>query len=315
MLLRLYPGLISAALRKGHAGAIMLWTLARATDPSGSGMVGESEMKAAGLAVWSSSKYRRYRRDALEMGLVFYQTTNTGRRLLRLAGLLSACQTLGVQDPGHAPVLAQPTCLRTATQFRAACFVAFHTAGRGRSASNPISRNTLKELTGVGKKTQRVYEVRNNKRRDGQVKATASFLLTGLRADELQMARDFIHPGCFLYGNEVARPLPNTYQSSCQVAAGSRLRKVRKQLKHNLVETSGAGGCGRVFYDKTDAEKLEKQARQPDRPGQPSALSVEKVAIIKEKKSYRGRNVYRTIGTPTAKTGTKSKALNPLLYE
>lgn len=284
MELRLYPGFVSVAIRKKHAGGLALWVLARALDTTGTGAVKESDLRQAALEVWEPGKWYRCKQEAIGLGLL--TPWKDGR--LGLTGLHKVCIKLKVDDPGYNPVIVKISAIKTAATFKAACFAAFHAAGRGRNKANPISRATLTELTesdervGLGRKTQSVYEARNNARRDGQTKANANFALTGIPAKHLAAARELVHPACYLWGGEVVRPLPNSYSSTLKLASGSRLRKVRRKLGSTLVHRCGAGKVNRVFYD--NAQEADKALRSPEAPA---------AALVFKKRSYKGLGVYQ----------------------
>lgn len=270
----------------------MLWTLCREVDVMGTGYLPEAVVREEALKLWTPEKYYRYRREARDLGLVTPWGKEGNRKhedRLSWLGLRSACISFNVM-PGNQVVLASASCLTSVAKFKAASFCAFQAA---RNSENPISRETLKELTTVGRKTQSVYEQRNNARRDGQVKAKPSFMLTGYSADHLRAAREEIHPSCFLWGGEVVRPLPNTYTSTIRTASSSRLRKVRKQLR-NLVIECGAGKCGRLFYDEAGAGDAVK-AVNSETTGQPAAMSPSRKALVKIGNSHSGHNIYKLL--------------------
>lgn len=293
MELRLYPNLVTAATQRGNAGAIMFWTFCKGVDAGGQGFLPEETVKEAALRIWTPEKYYRYRREARDLGLVTpWGKENNKKHEDRLSwlGLKAACLKFDVM-PGDQVILADSSCLTSVARFKAALFCAYQTA---RNSDNPISRSTLKELTTIGRKTQAVYEKRNNERKDGEVKAKPSFMLTGYSADHLRAAREEVHPACFVWGGEVVRPLPNTYTSTIRIASNSRLRKVKKSLR-NLVNESGAGQCERLFFDGTEEEEAAKMVNKVENAGQPSGFTRARKALVKVQTSHKGCNVYKLI--------------------
>jgi hypothetical protein len=286
---RLYPGLVSIATRKGHAAPLAVWHLARALDLAGAGRVELEDLRAEGMKLWSRSKTYSAIREAARLGMVaLVNRRSDGARVVALRGLEYVARLFNVSDVGARPVLARVSALRTAGTFKAAVFSAFH-AGRKGATTRPISRETLQTLTGIGRRTQSRYEARNNGRRNGQVKRRANFAVLG-PWQALEAAREDVHGACYLYGGAAVRPLPNSYRSTAELASGSRLRKINRALGDP--GGSGAGKHTRVYFD--DAESARKAANREQQQGRPTALQP---AIFqrfyKDRLAYGGAGVWR----------------------
>ena len=247
----IFPGLVSVATRRGHAAPLAAWHLARAMDEPGAGRVMLDDLRAAGMKLWSRSKCYSAIREAARLGLVdLVARRSDGARVVRLRSLARVAEIFNIADVGARPVLARVSALKTAGTFRAAVFCAVH-AGRQGDTARPISRATLQDLTGIGRRTQTRYERRNNDRRNGQVYRRPNFAVLGYGPDALRAIRDTTYPGAYLYGGAVVRPLPNSYSSTLTVASGSKLRKVNRTLMGGLV-VGGAGQHTRAVLPRCE---------------------------------------------------------------
>lgn len=264
--IRLYSGFSSSAKRKGYSGALALWTLARAIDAQGSGRITAAELRQAAIDElgWSRAKFQRGYRDALSSGLITKQRTH-----LYLTGLVRTAQLLQIDSLGHLFVDVPAKVLKSSQTFRAALWAAFHT-GRPtqprKKLSAPISRATLTELSGVGRKTQARYERRHNASRVGQIKKQTNYqILHGLKESDLRGARENIHPACFMYYGQVAKPMPNSYKSLVQSGRG-RLKKANRALRSLVCIGAGANAKVRKLYYASANEWLETVKREQTKP-------------------------------------------------
>jgi hypothetical protein len=269
---RLHPGLVTAAIQRGVATPLALWLLARCLDRDGVGRVPLDELKREALLIWSRSKVYGAIRDGERLGLVKRVTRlRDGQNLLEVRSVLKVARLFGINDLGRSVVLVRPSALRTAATLKAVMFCAFQAARSG-STGQPISRETLCELTGVPRRTQPVYEQRNNARRDGQVQPQRNFAVIGLSPEALRGAREHVHGGCFLWGAAVVCPLPNAYSTSLSLGSGSRLRKVNRALKCGLLGNGGGHRMDRVFFSDAKAARRTAQREARQEQGTPTAL-------------------------------------------
>jgi hypothetical protein len=289
---RLYPGLVTVAARKGHAAPLAVWHLARALDSLGAGRVLLEDLRAEGMRLWSRSKTYGAIREAERLGLVaIVARRSDGARLVALRSLAHVARLFNVIDLGARPVEARVTALRTAATFKAAVFSAFH-AGRKGDTSRPISRETLQTLTGIGRRTQARYEARNNSRRNGQVKRRANFAVIGHGPEALAGARENVHGGAYLFGGRVVRPLPNSYSTTAKPLSGSKLRKVNRTLKGGLVSNGAGQHKARVFFP--DEVTARKAANREQEQGKPTGLQpAVSQRFYRDRTAYHGAGVWR----------------------
>lgn len=115
--------------------------------------------------------------------------------------------------------------------------------------SKPISRRCLSDLFAINRRTQARYEKRHNKNRAGKLKRRINFqILHGLYSRHLRGARENIHSACFMWGDKVAKPLPNSYQSGLKTSRG-RLKKANRSLRSLVCIGAGASVPEpKVFY-------------------------------------------------------------------
>lgn len=289
---RLYSGFNATAKCKGHSGALAYWLLSRALDKQGAGRVTAAEVKQAAMGElgWSLSKHRRAYNDALKLGLIMQ-----GRNYIYLTGLVRTAKILNIETLGHSFVeLPAAKVLKTSMALRSALWAAFHT-GRPtqprKKFSAPIARETLKELSSVGRKTQVRYEKRHNAARVGQVKKQTNYqILHGLQHKDLQAAREFVHPACFMYYGQVAKPLPNSYQSQLKSGRG-RLKKANRSLRSLVCIGAGANAKVRkVFYTSAE-EWLETVRREQTKPKNRARL-LPLSALVGYKVSFGGARLW-----------------------
>ncbi len=172
-LVRVYPDLALAILRRKKAAPGRVWLLLRGHDAQGRGRVPARE--AARLLAGDDSPLRVCGRRQLANLLaagdgLFWDRApgRSGEEQLWLRGVARVAAALGVERLGGSPV-AVPLAALTGTigHFRAHLYASFHSGrqrpdrrtGRPR-ARGPISRSTLCKLSGVTSNSQRNYERR-----------------------------------------------------------------------------------------------------------------------------------------------------------
>jgi len=171
-LVRVFPDIALAILRRKKAAPGRVWLLLRHADAGGRGRIALDD--AARLLTRDDSRLRicgrRQFNNLLAAGDgLFWQrdTDRHGRQWLRLASAARAAAALGVERLTVRPV-AVPLASLTGTigQARAHLYAAFH-SGRTRTdllghkrARGPIARETLCKLSGASANSQRNYERR-----------------------------------------------------------------------------------------------------------------------------------------------------------
>ena len=251
-IVRAYPSLLTAMLRQERAAIGRIWLLCRALDQEGQGWLRIDVLRqklADKTSNWHIVGWRRLR-QLLQAGKgVFWERDEFGRIWLYSAARVA--QNLNVSRLAGNPVeLPIAELLEGIHSTKAVFYAAFHT---GRKTSNPISRATLRELTGSAEATQRTYEASSN------ITAHANYCISGIRSTtENVQAEAFKRAAVFTVTDrktgqqQIAWPLPNNYKTTLQTACRGRQRKINRQLKlsSDLV-IQGRGGTdedfGRIF--------------------------------------------------------------------
>lgn len=159
----LHPDLAIAVLQQECAAPGRVWLLLRALDAEGCGWVPVA--RARELLTGSRSPLRicgwRQMRNLLSQGDGIFWQRDDHRDASARIWLRAPCKvaaTLGVQHFRTNPVKARIAVLMEGIgAVRAHFFTSFHS---GRDSEKPIARETLTELTGVPRRSQRVYEVK-----------------------------------------------------------------------------------------------------------------------------------------------------------
>jgi hypothetical protein len=256
--LKTYPELFDAASREGRDREYRLWLLARFLDPEGSGRVSIAHLQE--LA--NRERMRGLSRSSVcrllqaGEGTFWHVYEDQGQRYVRLQGLASVCVALDVEKLRSNPVYIELRYARSLKAFRAACFYARFA---GDKPSNPISRQTLEDLSGVKTRTQRSYARALGDRLDvNQNAATTSREWT--RGDDVPEG----HFVDYVDGDtRVLRRLPNSYQAGFLVAARGMMRHVNRRLRGNSARTEGAEerSCKRLFYRSQKASNRRMQRK------------------------------------------------------
>lgn len=246
------------AMRRHKDRLYRLWTFARAlNEPHGSGIVALDDIQAqATKRSYKGFSPGTLRRLIREGEGVFWRTfRKDGRRFLELRGLYQVCQALGVRKLKRSPVYLKPRHLKTTLAFRAACYAARFA---GDEFSNPISRKTLKRITGRSGNAQLRYERAMGKRIDKRYNAAMGGSWNN---------GDEVPEGHFvaLVGGETVtlRRLPNSYRAQFDIAPRGIIRNVNRRLSGgNRLRPSGGRpqSQDRLFYDETKAAQRRAQA-------------------------------------------------------
>ena len=263
---KLYPDIGLAMLRRELTAPGRLWLLLRLLDREGSGklrivviektitnqgsphrLCGQRQLRnllkgGEGL-FWERDREWIWLRSAAKVAYGLGVTRLTGRPVaLPLSGLLG-----GIGD------------------FRAHLYAAFH-SGRikpnGRTQAMPIARQTLRDLSGAGRASQRAYEQRTG------VQAQTNYAVGEAAVPHLQEKRA-CQQGTALFtlkdsDGQQGRPgqsylawqLPNSYDGRHLQRPKGRQRRINRELKDlvmkgmpgNVERGAETTRCGRVFF-------------------------------------------------------------------
>lgn len=291
--LKTYPDLFDAASRAGCTRAYRLWLVLRFIDLDGSGRVAVADLQllanAENMRGLSPSSISRL----LRMGEgTFWTVYHDGEeRYVKLRGLANVCVALDVDKLRADPVYIGLRYARSLKAFRAACLYARFAGGE---PSNPISRKTIADLTGVSSSTQRAYaralgdrlDVRQNAATTRQPEEELSDDDDDQhdheeRADSVQNRvtragkwepgdelpdEDDENPGSlfvdYVDGElRVLRRLPNSYQAGFLAAPRGMMRHVNQRLRGQASRTGGEADRSekRLFYRSQKAAHRRMQ--------------------------------------------------------
>lgn len=262
-----YPSLGLGMLRQGRTAPGRLWLLLRYLDQRGSGSL-RIDIVAQRLTKHTSSLYlcgKRQLRNLLKDGEGVYWLRTKERIWLRSVAKV-AC-ALGVERLTGRPVaLPLHALLDGIGTFRAHLYTAFH-SGRSKDTphgeqAQPIARQTMARLSGVGRSSQRVYE------QQAGIQIQANFAVGELATKENGQNRAWVQgPSLFAlkdyHGRQgkkgktyLAWQLPNSYWGRHQQRPKGRQKRINRELQDlvmkgmpgNSERTAGAQQLAKVYY-------------------------------------------------------------------
>ncbi len=242
-ILRVHPALLTAILNHEQVAVGRIWLLARHLDRQGRGWLSIDDLrqhltdKNAPLRVCG---WRRLRQLLKEGEGVFWQRDAHHRLWLRSTVKLTLA--LDLERLAGTPVALPLTdLLQSIGHVRAAFYASFH-AGRNHQ---PISRQTLTDMTGVPERTQRAYDTRLH------IDRVSNFSLTPITTDEKE---SYWKNGraLFKFEDKLGRQgpagqtywgqrLPNSYHAPYLQLDHNGTKSVNRQLKHDLAKNGTQG--------------------------------------------------------------------------
>ena len=234
--LKIYPALAAAAMRCHWAAALAMWTLARALDPAGRGLVADTALTTTAATLGLSRRQvRRWLAQAQRVGLLTpCPLQRTPHLVWRISGLARVARWAELPCLSGRPVWLPASVLRGCQRWRAWLWAAWLT-GQQRDRA-PMARATMAHCTGIPASTQRVYE------RATGVAVTRHYAVSDEHATPAHIAgmRAEGHAGAFgLICKQrrgrpravVVWPLPNTYATPLVLARRGHTRRVNRQLR------------------------------------------------------------------------------------
>lgn len=245
---KLYPDIGVGMLRQEQAAAGRIWLLARYLDREGRGWLRIANLRHTLTHKKSALRTCGWRqlRNLLRQGEGIFWARDKDRVWLRSAAKVAAA--LGVSGltgrPVAVPVQALTESIGT---VRAHLYAGFHSGREREERYKPIARDTLAQLTGVGRRSQIIYEqeagidvqhnfavgepvtaeaaVQERAWRNGQ----ATFVLYDDKGQQGRPGREY-----------VAWQLPNTYGGCHQRCRKGKQQQINRELA-GLVEKGGPG--------------------------------------------------------------------------
>lgn len=262
---KLYPDIGLGMLRQELAAPGRLWLVLRYLDREGRGFLRIDNLRAQLTNKTSSLRLcgRRQLRNLLKDGAgVFWTRDKTGiwlRSATRVAAALQVEQLTG--RPVALPVAA---ILEGVGTFRAHLYAAFH-SGRLKETPDgrrvmPIARDTMVQLSGVGRSSQRVYEDRVG------IAVQANFAVGEVTTKEkwekrawqqgraLFELKDYLGQQGRKGKTYLAWQLPNSYRGQHRHRPRGRQKRINRELKDLVMK--GMPGNGEGMSETQKPEKV-----------------------------------------------------------
>lgn len=249
--IKLYPDLALGMMRQEQAAAGRIWLLLRHLDRDGRGWFHIDNVKPTLTGKGSAMRVCGWRqlRNLLREGQgVFWQRDKTR---IWLRSVARVATSLEVPKLTNRPVaLPLKVLLSGMGAVKAHFYASFHS---GRKPDQPISRDTLTEITDIPAATQRLYEKRAGIRKQHNIAIGEKYSTKNVQN------RAWLHGNAVFdfidhhgrqgpeKGHYVAWHLPNTYEGCHQPAPRGRMRKINRQI--DLVNRRAQGtDLSRLFH-------------------------------------------------------------------
>jgi len=242
--------LLSAA-RNENGGAVRLWELAKNFNTGGCGAIPN---KAFRQYVINDLKVKRGVYDvwlarAVHIGIIQRQGTN-----LKLAGYAAAAVIVGCDRIGRGEYIPLEKFIKKGwLGYVWAAWIKSHNL-----EDRPISRRTMRELSGISERTQRLYDKQAGIKTQANYAKDTTLPGTPEMRDYLnEYERGKIKSKAFLNNGEITWRLPNNYKTKhIEEAPKGRLNRINNQLK-DLLNNGGQDPKDGLFirrYCKSDKQ-------------------------------------------------------------
>jgi hypothetical protein len=228
---------------------------------------------------WSRAKFYRALREAQDHGFLTASRSEDGVKVAYLTSLYRLALRYGIAHLGSHSIVVSAKALRAAKTLRAACLVAFHSSRHGTGPikpsgrlGRPISRERIKQLTGISRATQLGYEKLSRR-----VRVQRNALVLPYGPNALRAARDEVHGACYVQAGHVVRPLPNSYRTEVPRAGWRGLKKANRKLRAVLLHNRDEGQRPdfRAFFTSVaSAKNAFRDAPARERGGRSGGPSV-----------------------------------------
>ena len=262
---KLYPDIGLGMLRQEQAAPGRLWLMLRYLDGVGQGFLRIDNLEDQLTNKTSDLRLcgRRQLRNLLKAGDGVFWTRDKAGVWLRSAARVAAALQV-VQLTGRPVALPVAALLEGVGAFRAHLYAAFH-SGRiketpdGRRAM-PIARETMTELSGVGRSSQRVYEERVG------IAVQANFAVGEVATKETRQKRawqqgralfdlkDYLGQQGKKGKTYLAWQLPNSYCGQHRHRPRGRQKRINRELKDLVMQ--GMPGNGEETSETQKPEKV-----------------------------------------------------------
>lgn len=254
--IKTYPALLTAFLKNEVAACGRIYLLLKALDIKGGGCLSEELVRTKLTANHSPIRvctWRRLRQIFAQGEELFWKRDGRGR--IFLASSAKIAQGLDLERFEGLPVeLPLAALMGPIKAVRAHFYASFHS---GRPSKNPISRQTIRIITGVPERTQRGYD------KLAKVTVRQNFAVSKPDSEETRQAQAYRH-GTSLFDlvdyrgiqgktgeSYLAWHLPNSYESPHRTCSKRSLRRINRKLV-DLVNQgelgNGKSEIERVFW-------------------------------------------------------------------
>ena len=222
MKVAVFSRIIHKAIRTGAGGAIRLYFLARSAVADGRGYIPETQLDLIGKQLDVNPRtWRQWKKDALDMRFLIRGKNDN----LSWIAIERVAQELELTDVGHQFEIFAALLVRR--DWKAYVFAGFQT-----QFNRPVSRKTLKQVSGVGVSTQRKYDCKAGTNR------TANFTtIENPTEKEMEAAGKKRSPYFVGSNGKVIRRLPDSREVSKAIAVPKpfgRMKKVKEILRHQI---------------------------------------------------------------------------------
>lgn len=249
---KIYPAIVLGMMEANLEAVGRVWLLLQHLDSQGRGWLEVDEVRQKLTRKQSPLKvccWRRLRQLFDEGEGVFWTRDDKGRIWLRGAAKVAAA--LSVERLTGRPVDLPLSVLLGGIQgVRAHFYASFHS---GRRENNPISRETLRELTGVPERTQYAYEQTAGVSSQQNIAVGEQYTTENAQERAWQHGRAsfrFVD----VKGKQGGRPnreyvawhLPNSYEGPHRQRSKGRQKKINRELADLVNKRAQGNGWGQV---------------------------------------------------------------------
>ena len=254
---KVYPDILLHAARKKNGGAGRLWFLAKYFNAGGCGSIPN---KAFRQYVINDLKVKRGTYDvwlarALHIGIIQRQDKN-----LKLAGYAAAAVIVGCDHIGRGEYLPLEKFIKKGwLGYVWTTWIKSH-----KLEDRPISRRTMRELSGIPERSQRLYDKQaGTKIQANYAKDTTRPGSQGMIEYINEFEQDKIKSKAFLNSGEITWRLPNSYKTKhIEEAPKGRLRRINNQLQDLLNNGGRDPKSGNYVRRYCESDKQVKRSQK-----------------------------------------------------
>ena len=239
---KVYPSIALGMLKANLEAAGRVWLFLQYLDPQGRGWLATDDVREKLTDKKSSVRicsWRRLRQVFSQGEGTFWTRDDLGRIWLRGAAKVAAALSVD-QLTGRPVGLPLSVLLGGIQGVRAHFYASFHS---GRRKNNPISRETLRELTGVPERTQYAYEQAAGVSSQQNIAVGEYYTPESVQERAWQHGRAVFHfvdfkgkQGGQLKQEYVAWHLPNSYEGPHRECPRGRQKKINQKLVDLVIE-------------------------------------------------------------------------------